>query len=823
MSEKASDTGDLFLGFTGESASTGTLTAHTELSGEQAEESEQIQESEEIRISGKDRKFLEEFIEPEFTENAKIVLQKRYLKKSASGELLETPKEMLLRVAKTIASAEKSFGNSPEHYTRIFYNMMVRKEFLPNSPTLMNAGRELGQLSACFVLPVEDDMESIFNAVKNTALIHKSGGGTGFSFSRIRPSKDIVLSTKGVSSGPISFMTVFDRATETVKQGGVRRGANMAVLRVDHPDIEKFITVKQDMTQLNNFNLSVAVTNKFVDALENGKSYDLINPRTGEKVESLPAQQIFDRIVKSAWKSGEPGMIFIDRINSSNPTPHIAQIEATNPCGEQPLLPYEACNLGSINVARMIRCTENDDEVYEMDWLKLEKTIEHAIRFLDDVIEVNRYPLEEISERVKGNRKVGLGLMGFADLLFKMKIPYDSEEALDFAQDLMSFVSSRAKRTSIELAEERGAFPNFKGSTYDTNGEASMRNATVTTIAPTGSISILANCSSGIEPVFALAYIRKNLLDEGDELHELVPDFAKAGKEKGFFSTETFATVAEKGSCRGIDAIPEEIQRIFLTAHDVSPANHVRMQAAFQKFTDNAVSKTVNLPESSSEEDIAEVFKLANRLGCKGVTVYRDKSRDKQVLNLTTGKTGEQQATTSEAGISPRPRPEFTAGITRRIKSGCGNLYVTINEDNSGPMEIFTQMGKAGGCAASQAEAISRLVSLALRSHVKPEAIIKELKGISCHRVVWQGGSRILSCADAIGKTIEWHMEQKEKQQTGDDPKPVEELNFSPSKDIQLDDELQIHAGACPSCGGPLKYESGCVSCGLNCGYSECG
>lgn len=823
MSEKASDTGDLFLGFTGETASTGTLTAHTELSGEQAEESEQIQESEEIRISGEDRKFLEEFIEPEFTENAKIVLQKRYLKKSAAGELLETPKEMLLRVAKTIAGAEKSFGNSPEHYTRIFYNMMVRKEFLPNSPTLMNAGRELGQLSACFVLPVEDDMESIFDAVKNTALIHKSGGGTGFSFSRIRPSKDIVLSTKGVSSGPISFMTVFDRATETVKQGGVRRGANMAVLRVDHPDIEEFITVKQDMTQLNNFNLSVAVTNKFVDALENGKSYDLINPRTGEKVESLPAQQVFDRIVKSAWKSGEPGMIFIDRINSSNPTPHIAQIEATNPCGEQPLLPYEACNLGSINVSKMIMLTENDDEVYEMDWLKLEKTIEHAIRFLDDVIEVNRYPLEEIAERVKGNRKVGLGLMGFADLLFKMKIPYDSEEALDFAQDLMSFISSRAKRTSIELAEERGAFPNFKGSTYDTNGEASMRNATVTTIAPTGSISILANCSSGIEPVFALAYIRKNLLDEGDELHELVPDFAKAGKEKGFFSTETFATVAEKGSCRGIDAIPEEIQRIFLTAHDVSPANHVRMQAAFQKFTDNAVSKTVNLPESSSEENIAEVFKLANRLGCKGVTVYRDKSRDKQVLNLTTGKTGEQQATVDETGISPRPRPEFTAGITRRIKSGCGNLYVTINEDSSGPMEIFTQMGKAGGCAASQAEAISRLVSLALRSHVKPEAIIKELKGISCHRVVWQSGSRILSCADAIGKTIEWHMGQKEKLQTGDEPKPVEELNFSPSKDIQLDDELQIHAGACPSCGGPLKYESGCVSCGLNCGYSECG
>ena len=581
----------------------------------------------------------EGLIDPEFSENAHTVLQKRYLKRTPSGEVIEKPSDMLLRVAEAVASAEGKFENDTKQTTVTFYNMMASKEFLPNSPTLMNAGRDLGQLSACFVLPVEDNMESIFTAVKNTALIHKSGGGTGFSFSRIRPMNDTVMSTKGVSSGPISFMTVFDQATETVKQGGVRRGANMAVLKVDHPDINEFINVKRNMDKLNNFNLSVAATDEFMDAVERGSKYNIVNPRNGTVVGTKDANEIFNSIVDSAWNSREPGLIFIDRMNDANPTPHIADIEATNPCGEQPLLPYEACNLGSVNVSVMV--DKNETGSFNMNWLRLEKTVKTAVRFLDDVIEINQYPLPEITEMVTGNRKIGLGVMGFADLLFKLRIPYDSEEALLFAEELMSFVAEKARKTSIDLAKERGPFPNFKGSVYDNKRMPPLRNATVTTIAPTGSISILAGCSGSVEPVFALAFTRRNLLDQDDELHEVVPEFGKVARERDFFSDEIFAKVAEKGSCQGILEIPRDIQRVFVTSHDISPAYHVRMQAAFQKYTDNAVSKTVNLPENASRKSVAEVFKLSRRLGCKGITVYRDKSRDKQVLNLVNSKEAE--------------------------------------------------------------------------------------------------------------------------------------------------------------------------------------
>lgn len=774
-----------------------------------------------------------DLIEPEFTENARTVLKKRYLKRSASGEILEKPGDMLLRVAEAVASAEDKYQNDVQKMTIAFYNMMARKEFLPNSPTLMNAGRELGQLSACFVLPVEDSMESIFSAVKNTALIHKSGGGTGFSFSRIRPANDTVMSTKGVSSGPISFMSVFDQATETVKQGGVRRGANMAVLRVDHPDIDEFINVKRNMKKLNNFNLSVAATDEFMDAVERKTSYNLVNPRDGKVVGIKDANEIFNAIIDSAWNSGEPGLIFIDRMNDANPTPHIADIEATNPCGEQPLLPYEACNLGSVNVSVMADRSETG--TYKMNWTRLEKTVRTAVRFLDDVIEINRYPLKEIADMVAGNRKIGLGIMGFADLLFKLGIPYDSEEALLFAEELMSFVAEKGRKTSTELATERGAFPNFKGSVYDSKHLAPLRNATITTIAPTGSISILAGCSGGIEPVFALAFTRRNLLDKDDELHEVVPEFGRIARERDFFSSEVFARIAEKGTCQGIAEIPKDVQRIFVTSHDISPAYHVRMQAAFQKYTDNAVSKTVNLPESASRKNVAEVFKLSRRVGCKGITVYRDKSRDKQVLNLVkTNESGRVDEVTLPAmPISPRARGDVTSGITRRIRTGCGKLYVTINMDENGPVELFSQMGKAGGCAASQSEAISRLVSLALRSNIKPEAIVKELKGISCHRIVWQGGNRILSCADAIGQTIEWYINERMDTLTVGSTDTIQSIEpvheeqdvVADEDDTELADEEVVEnlAGACPMCGGPLKYESGCVACALNCGYSECG
>lgn len=772
-------------------------------------------------------------ITPEFSKNAQTVLRKRYLKRNEAGEILEKPEDMILRVAEAVASAEEKYQNDVEQTTVTFYNMMAKKEFLPNSPTLMNAGRELGQLSACFVLPVEDSMESIFTAVKNTALIHKSGGGTGFSFSKIRPVNDTVMSTKGVSSGPISFMTVFDQATETVKQGGVRRGANMAVLRVDHPDISEFINVKRNMEKLNNFNLSVAATDKFMDAVERGTSYDLVNPRNGKVVGSRDANEIFNDIIDSAWNSGEPGLVFIDRMNDANPTPHIGDIEATNPCGEQPLLPYEACNLGSVNVSVMAEKSETG--TYTMNWSKLETTVKTAIRFLDDVIEINRYPLEEIAEMVAGNRKVGLGVMGFADLLFRLRIPYDSEEALLFAEELMSFVAEKGRKASVDLAGERGPFPNFKGSVYDSKHLPSIRNATITTIAPTGSISILAGCSGGIEPVFALAFTRRNLLDKDDELHEAVPEFGKIARERKFFSEKVFARIAEKGTCQGISEIPEDIQRIFVTSHDISPAYHVRMQAAFQKYTDNAVSKTVNLPENATRKSVAEVFKLSRRIGCKGVTVYRDKSRDKQVLNLANSKESEKanDVALPSMPIGPRDRGDVTSGITRRIRTGCGKLYITINRDENGPVELFSQMGKAGGCAASQSEAISRLISLALRSNVKPEAIVKELKGISCHRIVWQGGNRILSCADAIGQTIEWYSNENiddlpmKSTDTIQSIEPVmgEQSNNTEMNDAESNDEEVVEnlAGACPMCGGPLKYESGCVACSLNCGYSECG
>jgi len=755
---------------------------------------------------------------PSFTPNAETVLRKRYLRRGVDGEVLETPSEMLWRVASNIALAEEKWDGDKGQWATVFYNMMARKEFLPNSPTLMNAGRELGQLSACFVLPVEDSMDSIFSAVKNTALIHKSGGGTGFSFSKIRPANDYVHSTKGVSSGPISFMTVFDHATETVKQGGVRRGANMAVLRVDHPDIEQFITVKQDMGLLNNFNLSIGATDAFMDAVERGEDFHLINPRTGKSVEKKNAKSIFAKIVDSAWASGEPGLIFIDKMNEANPTPHIGEIEATNPCGEQPLLPFEACNLGSINLSLMVR--RGSSGHLEVAWSKLEKTTRNAIRFLDDVIEVNQYPLPEITEMVNGNRKVGLGLMGFADLLFRLSIPYNSEKALVLAEEIMSFVAEKARQSSIDLARERGAFPNFKGSTYDQQNLPRLRNATVTTIAPTGSISILAGCSSGIEPVFALAYTRRNLLDEGDELHEVVPEFAKVAMERHFHSQELIAKVAAKGNCSALEEVPEDVRAVFVTSHDISPSYHVRMQAAFQKYTDNAVSKTVNLPHEASREDIAQVFRLARQLGCKGVTVYRDGSRDKQVLNLNSD-TGKEIQTETVVKVGPRPRPELTKGVTRRIMTGCGNLYVTINEDEHGPVEIFSQMGKAGGCAASQSEAISRMVSLALRSHVSPDEIANELRGISCHRLAWQSGVRILSCADAMGKALEWHIKKKDNAEN--ELENISELEVIVTEGTDSTNPVNNLAGACPFCGGSLKYESGCVSCALDCGYSECG
>jgi ribonucleoside-diphosphate reductase alpha chain len=759
------------------------------------------------------------------SDNARTVLERRYLKKGMKGDPLETPEEMVARVAYNIALAEGLYyGALPEvvlRWAEAFYALMLRLEFLPNSPTLMNAGRELQQLSACFVLPVEDSMESIFEAVKNTALIHKSGGGTGFSFSRLRPHADVVRSTKGISSGPISFMTVFDAATETIKQGGTRRGANMGILRVDHPDILDFITCKSQTNKLNNFNISVALTEEFMKAVEADEEYSLVNPHSREVTARLKAREVFERVVDSSWRNGEPGIVFIDRINRDNPTPRIGAIESTNPCGEQPLLPYESCNLGSVNLAGMVS-TENGN--VRIDYEKLRTAVHTSVRFLDNVIDMNNYALAEIRQMTMGNRKIGLGVMGFADMLIRLGIPYDSDEALAVGQEVMSFVQEESAAASCNLARERGCFPNYDVSVFPERGGAPRRNATATTIAPTGTISIIAGVSSGIEPVFALSYIR-NVMDN-DHLVEAHPLFDAEMRRRGLYSVERMTEISKKGTLKHVAGIPEDVARVYVTAHDISPEAHLRMQAAFQKYTDNAVSKTVNFPSEATRDDIRKVFVLAYRLGCKGVTVYRDKSREEQVLNI--GEVNRKEGAVPEAApaapapfVSPRPRPDTLIGVTKEIKTSCGKLYVTINRDEKGIFEVFNQMGKAGGCAASQSEAIGRLASLALRSGVQPEMIIKQLKGISCHLPSWGGnGGKILSCADAVSKAIEWYMENFEAMFPGV-PKPSAAPVRTAKKPVLPGDEEEIARGACPDCGSQVERQEGCLKC-RSCGFSEC-
>jgi ribonucleoside-diphosphate reductase alpha chain len=730
----------------------------------------------------------------ELSPNAVTVLERRYLRRDAEGKVLETPLDMFQRVAETIAAAEKDFktGRVPAELAKDFLRIMTQLEFLPNSPTLMNAGRELGQLSACFVLPVGDSMEEIFESIKQTALIHKSGGGTGFSFSRIRPANDVVLSTKGISSGPLSFMKVFDAATETIKQGGTRRGANMGILRIDHPDIMDFIMCKRDQTVLTNFNISVGITEAFMEAVEKDADYDIISPRTGEVVAKRSARKVFDRIVELAWTNGEPGIIFLDRINRANPTPLVGEFEATNPCGEQPLLPYESCNLGSINLAKMVT---PDGEV---DWDRLAQVIELATRFLDNVIQVNRYPIDKIREMTWANRKIGLGVMGWADMLILLGIPYNSEAAIELGERLMKFITEKARMTSQVLARERGAFPNFKGSIYDSNGEP-VRNATCTTIAPTGTISIISNTSSGIEPLFAVSYVRQVL--DNDVLVEVHPLFEKIARERGFFSKELMKTIAEHGTIQDLGEIPEEVRDIFVTSHDITPEDHIRMQAAFQEHTDNAVSKTVNFCSDATLEDVATVYRLAYKSGCKGVTIYRDGSRDMQVLSVKKENPRPEDSVPHESAKKrvKRDRPRALKGSTYQMQTGCGPLYITVNEDEAGVFELFTTMGKAGGCASSQCEAIGRLVSLAWRSGVQARQAVKQMIGITCHKPAGFGENRVTSCADAVAKAIQMHMTDHE------------------------DGEL-IHAnngGACPDCGGPVEHEGGCCVCHV-CGYSEC-
>jgi ribonucleoside-diphosphate reductase alpha chain len=750
-----------------------------------------------------------------WTDPAFRVLRERYLTRR-DGEVIETPEEMCWRVALSIAAGEERYGRSAAAVREIasaFYDIIVEGAFVPNSPTLMNAGKGNGlQYSACYVLPVGDSMEEIFDSVKAAAIIHKSGGGTGFAFSRLRPKDDLVKSTGGRASGPVSFLRVFNGATEAVKQGGTRRGANMGILRVDHPDILEFIDCKLD-GGITNFNISVAATEAFMEALARDADYDLINPHTRAVAGRLPAKEVFTRIVRAAWRTGDPGMVFIDRINASpaNPTPDIAVVEATNPCGEQPLLPNEACNLGSLNVSRFVRSGSDESAI---DWTEMERVIRLAVRFLDDVIEMNPYPLPDIDATVKANRRIGLGIMGWADLLFLLGIPYDSQKAIELADQLMAFVKEISHDQCAKLAEERGPFPNWGRSIYR-HGRP-MRNSTVTTIAPTGTISMIAGCSSGIEPIFALAFEHRVKQADGERVLTFVNEtFERMAREQGFYSDALMQEIVKRGTLHGIPGVPEAAAHIFKTAHEIPYEWHVRHQAAFQRHTDNGVSKTINLPNDASEDDVANAYRLAWDLGCLGITVFRDGCKGEQVLNIGVSAKKEKEATamavTGPAVI--RPRPHSLKGSTYRMETPIGTAFITVNETPEGdPFEVFVQVGKGGSDTMAVAEALGRLISLTLRlpSPLSPqrrlEEVISQLSRIGGGSSMGFGPGKVLSLPDALARTLAEHLGQI----------------HAPGAHAPVTNEPKRVGDLCKECGqATFVYEEGCKKC-LSCGFNEC-
>jgi ribonucleoside-diphosphate reductase alpha chain len=742
-----------------------------------------------------------------WSESALRVLRERYLTRE-DGVVIETPEEMCWRVAGAIAAAESRFGRSLAAQREIaiaFYEMMVDGYFLPNSPTLMNAGKGNAlQYSACYVLPVGDSMEGIFESIKSAAIIQQSGGGTGFAFSRLRPKNDIVHSTGGRASGPVSFLRVFNAATEAVRQGGARRGANMGVLRVDHPDILEFIECKLD-GGVTNFNISVGVPDAFMEALEAGAEYDLVNPRDGVVMGRLSAREVFQRIVRAAWRSGDPGLVFLDRINASraNPTPEVSIIEATNPCGEQPLAPNDACNLGSVNVARFVRETPEGQTTIE--WDELERVVRLAVRFLDDVIEVNPYPLPQIEATVKANRRIGLGVMGWADLLFLLGIPYDSEEALALAERLMGFIQDKAHDQSARLAEERGPFPSFPHSIY--RDGRPLRNSTVTTIAPTGTISMIAGCSSGIEPSYALAFEHRVHGPDGERVLPFISEtFERLARTRGFHSDALMAEVVRRGSVQGIPGLDDAVRAVFKTAHEIDYRWHVLHQAAFQRHTDNGVSKTINFPGEATEDDVAQAYLLAWQRGCLGITVFRDGSKASQVLHVGVGQT-------EDAGPAERvvkPRPHSLAGSTYRMETPIGTAFITVNDTPAGdPFEVFVQVGKAGTDTMAVAEALGRLVSLILRlpsplsARRRVDEVMSQLSRIGGGQPTGFGAARILSLPDALARTLGEHVGQRSGAAA-----PAAERR---------------HIGdLCRECGqATFIYEEGCKKC-VSCGFNEC-
>jgi ribonucleoside-diphosphate reductase alpha chain len=815
----------------------------------------------------------------ELNQNARTVIQKRYLIKDASGTPTEMPEDMFWRVARTVAEADRRYGASDEAVTSAateFYALMTQRRFEPNSPTLMNAGRPLGQLSACFVLPVEDSLSNgqngIYDTLRSMALIHQSGGGTGFSFSRLRGIGSMVRSTTGVASGPVSFMKLYDASTDAVKQGGTRRGANMGILRVDHPDIMTFIACKEDLSQVTNFNISVAVTGKFMEAVKAGTSYDLIEPSSGAVAGQMDAREVWDRMIDGAWRTGEPGCFFIDEANRYNPVPHVGQYEATNPCGEQPLLPYDVCNLGSINIGYYV--TDGT-----MNWDALAADIHTSVRFLDNIIDVNKYPLPEIDALSKRIRRIGFGVMGFADALVKLGIPYNTDEGVEFGRKLQRFVDVESKKESERLANERGPFPEWARSIWgpdetcarDADGKRirpmqMLRNCNVNTIAPTGTISIIAGCSSGIEPLFAVAFMRNQA---GVMMPDVNEDFLAIARAEGWYSEELIDKIAKQGHIH-FDEVPDKWQRVFVTAHDITPEWHVRMQAAFQENCDSAISKTTNFPHSATKEDVREIYELAYDLGCKGVTVYRDGSRDNQVLSTgatdmakaardgkdVRGEVGDLKGTIVEleAEIAKlrkdlfdaeaenlqrrqkRARPDTLRGTTSRMETPLGTMFVNITEDDRGqPFEVFINLGKAGGAAMADVEAIGRLISLALRSGISIQAIHRQLRGIASDRAIGLGPNKVLSVPDAIGIALESWMRQKQgvqqellRNESATQPvaTPVAVAPSAGGTQGQYEFEAvnrdQSFMATCPDCGSQLEQAEGCSKCHV-CGFSECG
>ena len=815
--------------------------------------------------------------------NAITVLEKRYLLKDETGRPVESPSDLFWRVARTVAQADGRYGTSAERIEQVagdFFGLMAERLFVPNSPTLMNAGRPLGQLSACFVLPVDDALSNgksgIYDTLRAMALVHQSGGGSGFSFSRLRPKNDIVRSTMGVASGPVSFMSLFDASTDVVKQGGTRRGANMGILRVDHPDILEFISCKDDTTKITNFNISVAVTDAFMAAVEADGLYDLIHPKSGQVTGQLRAREVWKLIIHGAWKTGEPGVFFIDRANYYNPVPHLGSYEATNPCGEQPLLPYDVCNLGSINLGALVR--DDGKRGKEIDWDELRRVVHVSTHFLENVIDANQYPLPEITDLAQRIRRIGLGVMGLADVFVKLGVPYDSDEGVALGRRIQQFVDQEGKLESERLAAERGTFPEWERSIWgpdetcarDDQGERirpmrRLRNCNVTTVAPTGTISIIAGCSSGIEPLFAVAFMRNQA---GVLMPDVNEDFIAVARAEGWYSDALMQKIAESGHI-DFPEVPARWQRVFVTANAIKPEWHIRMQAAFQEFNDSAISKTCNFAHDASEEYVEEIYRLAYRLNCKGVTVYRDGSRDMQVLSAGSTAKKVQQGHATPASSAElhgeiaelraenerlqrivhelesenlqrrqkRSRPEVLRGTTRRVETPLGTLYVTITEDDKGqPFEVFMTLGKAGGALMADVESLGRLISLALRSGIPIKEIYRQLRGISSDRVIGLGPNKILSVPDAVGIAIERWMQEKQgiQQELLPGGKPVGQGDLAPvvtqpvgqsgsrGEQMIFGGMQEMLSGACPDCGSQLEFAEGCMKCHV-CGFSECG